>query len=159
MSGQYPPPPTYVEPFTTDPRTGKQSIDPQWLQWFLGLVQVISNAGGGTTGNVNHENLAGLQGGNSTERYHLTSIEHGLVALLGSTTGTGAVVLASGPSITNPVVTGLISTDVILGHTNAGYTDGSGSATGTVTNAPRAGNPSKWVPINDNGVTRYIPAW
>lgn len=24
---------------------------------------------------------------------------------------------------------------------------------------PTAGNPSKWIPVNDNGTTRYIPAW
>lgn len=30
---------------------------------------------------------------------------------------------------------------------------------GTITNAPAAGNPTKWIPINDNGTTRYIPAW
>jgi hypothetical protein len=26
-------------------------------------------------------------------------------------------------------------------------------------NAPTAGNPTKWVPIDDNGVTRFIPCW
>jgi hypothetical protein len=26
-------------------------------------------------------------------------------------------------------------------------------------NAPAAGNPTKWIPIDDNGTTRYIPAW
>lgn len=34
-----------------------------------------------------------------------------------------------------------------------------GAATATLTNAPTAGNPTKWVAINDNGVTRYIPTW
>lgn len=38
-------------------------------------------------------------------------------------------------------------------------TNGAAAASGTLTNAPTAGNPSKWVPINDNGTTRYIPAW
>lgn len=28
-----------------------------------------------------------------------------------------------------------------------------------LTNAPRSGNPTKWIPVNDNGTTRYIPAW
>lgn len=37
--------------------------------------------------------------------------------------------------------------------------DGAAAATGTLTNAPAAGNPTKWVPIDDNGTTRYIPAW
>lgn len=29
----------------------------------------------------------------------------------------------------------------------------------TLTNAPTAGDPTKWIPINDNGTTRNIPAW
>jgi len=36
---------------------------------------------------------------------------------------------------------------------------GSSSFAATLTNAPAAGNPTKWIPINDNGVIRYIPAW
>ncbi len=38
-------------------------------------------------------------------------------------------------------------------------TNGSGASTGTLTNAPNAGNPSKWIKIDDAGVTRWIPAW
>jgi hypothetical protein len=38
-------------------------------------------------------------------------------------------------------------------------TNGAAAATGTLTNAPTAGNPTKWIPIDDNGTTRYIPAW
>lgn len=38
-------------------------------------------------------------------------------------------------------------------------TNGAAAQTGTLTNAPAAGNPTKWIPINDNGTTRYIPAW
>ena len=38
-------------------------------------------------------------------------------------------------------------------------TNGAAGATGTLTNAPVGGNPTKWVPISDNGVTRFIPAW
>lgn len=43
--------------------------------------------------------------------------------------------------------------------TSASLTNGAAAATGTLTNAPAAGNPTKWIPINDNGTTRYIPAW
>ena len=42
---------------------------------------------------------------------------------------------------------------------NTALTNGAAAATGTLTNAPAAGNPTKWVPINDAGTTRYIPAW
>lgn len=43
--------------------------------------------------------------------------------------------------------------------TTTALTNGAAAAAGTLTNAPTAGNPTKWVPINDNGTTRYIPAW
>jgi hypothetical protein len=37
--------------------------------------------------------------------------------------------------------------------------DGAAAATGTLLNAPVAGNPTKWIPIDDNGTIRYIPTW
>jgi len=43
--------------------------------------------------------------------------------------------------------------------TAAALTDGAGAGAGTITNAPAAGNPTKWIGINDNGTTRYIPSW
>ncbi len=43
--------------------------------------------------------------------------------------------------------------------TGVSLTNGAGASTGTLTNAPAVGNPTKWIPINDNGTTRYIPAW
>lgn len=39
------------------------------------------------------------------------------------------------------------------------FTSGAAAALGTLTNAPTAGNPTSWIKIVDNGVTRYIPAW
>lgn len=39
------------------------------------------------------------------------------------------------------------------------FTSGAGANTGTLTNSPVSGNPTSWIKINDNGVTRYIPAW
>lgn len=55
-------------------------------------------------------------------------------------------------SLTNGNVGALISSSVTLDN-------GAAAAAGTLSNAPAAGNPTKWIPINDNGVTRYIPAW
>jgi len=43
--------------------------------------------------------------------------------------------------------------------TNTALTDGAAAQTATMTNSPTAGNPTKWIGINDNGTTRYIPAW
>lgn len=56
---------------------------------------------------------------------------------------------------------GLIYTNSasFLIRTKTSYTNGAGIAAGTLTTAPSAGNPTKWIPIDDNGTTRYIPAW
>lgn len=40
-----------------------------------------------------------------------------------------------------------------------GLTSGAGVATGTLTNAPSAGNPNFWIPVSIAGTVRYIPAW
>jgi hypothetical protein len=52
------------------------------------------------------------------------------------------------PGAANPVLT-----------TTATITSGAGAGAGTLTNAPAAGDPTSWIPIDDNGTTRYIPAW
>ena len=39
------------------------------------------------------------------------------------------------------------------------FTSGAAAQTGTLTNAPVAGNPTKWIKIDDAGTARYIPAW
>lgn len=44
-------------------------------------------------------------------------------------------------------------------RTTTTLTDNAAAALGTLSNAPAAGNPTKWVQINDNGTTRFIPAW
>lgn len=62
----------------------------------------------------------------------------------GDTTFSGDVTLAGGAT--------LLGTSVAL-------TSGAGVGAGTLTNAPSAGNPTKWISINDAGTTRKIPAW
>src|SRR5271168_2700020 len=39
------------------------------------------------------------------------------------------------------------------------FSNNAAAAAGTLLNAPVAGNPTKWIPINDNGTIRNIPAW
>lgn len=43
--------------------------------------------------------------------------------------------------------------------TSISWSNGAGALAGTLLNSPVAGNPTKWLPIDDNGTTRYIPAW
>lgn len=49
-------------------------------------------------------------------------------------------------------------TNQLIG-TITGFANGAAANVGTLNNAPAAGNPTKWIPIDDNGTTRYIPAW
>lgn len=46
----------------------------------------------------------------------------------------------------------LIASSVSLGNA-------AGGSVGTLTNAPSVGNPSKWLIVDDNGVSLKIPAW
>jgi hypothetical protein len=52
-----------------------------------------------------------------------------------------------------------ISGDTVMIHTTTAWTDGAAAAIGTLLNAPVAGNPTKWIPVDDNGTTRFIPSW
>ena len=62
--------------------------------------------------------------------------------------------------ITGGTVTArLIGNQATLARSSVALTDGAAAAAGTLLNAPVAGNPTKWVPIDDNGTTRYVPAW
>lgn len=56
---------------------------------------------------------------------------------------------------------GLIYTNSasFLLRTKTSLTNGAAAQTATLTNGPTAGNPTKWLPYDDNGTTRYIPAW
>jgi hypothetical protein len=61
---------------------------------------------------------------------------------------------------TGLAVTGTLTTSSTTLHTSSvSLTNGAAAALGTLTNAPTAGNPTKWIPIVDNGTTRYIPCW
>lgn len=62
-------------------------------------------------------------------------------------------------SISNTGVISKPGGTIPLITTTSAITSGGAASVGTLTNAPSAGNPTKWVPIDDNGVTRYIPAW
>lgn len=53
----------------------------------------------------------------------------------------------------------LITQNATLMKSAVTLTNGAGVGVGTLTNAPAAGNPTKWVAINDNGTVRYVPAW
>lgn len=80
-----------------------------------------------------------------------------LVAITGGVidgTTVGVTIPSAGKftTLTNGNAAALVTSSVAL-------TNGSGAAAGTLLNAPAAGNPTKWIQIDDNGTTRKIPAW
>lgn len=61
---------------------------------------------------------------------------------------------------TDAYITGeIVSSNATLMRAAVNLTNGAGASAGTLLNAPVAGDPTKWIPINDNGTTRYIPCW
>lgn len=59
---------------------------PLWRNWFQRLGTMISTPSTG----VNHNDLGNIQGGTSSERYHLTAAQVAKVDALTSTTGSGS---------------------------------------------------------------------
>lgn len=76
----------------------------------------------------------------------------------GSTTQTLAVTIDNDQSVTIANKLTLLGGATFL-TTSSALTDGAGVGAGTLLTAPAAGNPTKWIGINDNGTTRYIPSW
>jgi len=78
--------------------------------------------------------------------------------------GANKLTIAAAGSVTVTGTLTVSSTITTLGGatfhtTSSALTNGAGAGSGTLLNAPAAGNPTKWIGINDNGTTRYIPAW
>lgn len=127
-------------------------------------IQAVFNLGSGTNfvhttayyfvdDNANIAKLASgsatplLLGTSDAERMRITS---GGDILIGTTTDCAQLLCVN---------SGITESSSILMTTTTSFSNGAAAASGTLTNAPAAGNPTKWIPINDNGTTRYIPAW
>lgn len=78
MATNFPPPPTYASPIIEDARTKKPIFNPVWLNWFLQLATLLSNAGGGA-GFFSHNDLTDLQGGTLNEFFHLSEADYDFV--------------------------------------------------------------------------------
>lgn len=75
MATSFQPPPTYALPILVDEKTGRAQFNPIWLKWFVDMAQVLSSFGGGS-GSADHNMLSGLQGGASSQYYHLSAADH-----------------------------------------------------------------------------------
>ncbi|MGA2052940.1 MAG: hypothetical protein ABSH19_06490 [Opitutales bacterium] len=71
----------------------------------------------------------------------------------------GTVAPVAGSNLTvegSATVTGVLTAS---GGISVNATNGAGSSTGTLTNAPGSGNPVMWIPITVNGTVYHVPAW
>lgn len=110
-------------------------------------------------------------GSGTGNRGHITAIGNAIYRLSNALENAGVILNV----VTNNTLTlvGLNNTDacaltlagtLTLGGgtllaTSTALTNNAAAQAGTLLNAPTAGNPTKWVPVNDNGTTRYIPMW
>lgn len=155
----YQPAPTYAEVLLVDEVTKKARFNPIWLKWFLDLTAALSESGA-AGGAVSHESLDDLLGGAAADHYHFTSGEH--TALVAGFTGTGALARQTAPTFLGDVTIGgkvKVGSATALVTSTVAMNNGAAAAAGTILNAPAAGNPTKWIPIDDNGTVRYVPAW
>lgn len=70
---------------------------------------------------------------------------------------TNSLFLEIDASATNRIMTN--GFNQLIGSNGTNYANNAAANVGTLNNAPAAGNPTKWIPINDNGTIRNIPAW
>ena len=98
MATTFQPPPTYADPVIYDDKTRRQQFNPIWLKWFLDVAQYISVNGAG--GAIQHNSLAGLQGGYPTgsEYYHLTYNTYSIIQNLPTPTA-GSVAYGTGTEL------------------------------------------------------------
>lgn len=114
-------------------------------------LALYSTAGAGTTDAIN------LYTGTQVLRWKVNTSGHLLAGAdnsydIGATGATRPRNVFVAGNITIGDATALVKSSVAMNN-------GAGAGAGTITNAPAAGNPTKWIPINDNGTTRYVPAW
>lgn len=79
--------------------------------------------------------------------------------LIPETTATYDIGASGGNQVRNIYSGKIVTSSTTLHETSVALANGAAAAFGTLANAPASGNPTKWIPINDNGTTRYVPAW
>ena len=113
---------------------------------------------GGLGSFANYVAASGIYPGGSLRSY-ITSSADGVLNF-SNNAGTNSVQATIGASNLLTLNGGLKTTGATFAlQTATTLTDNAAAQVATMTNSPAAGNPTKWIAINDNGVTRYIPAW
>ena len=116
------PPPTYADPVNVDERTNKGQFNPIWLKWFLDLTQYINQNGAGNT--IQHNQLAGLQGGQSNQYYHLTQTQFAdYLPTTGVLAGTGISVTTGANQVTIASTVVTTGTSILYGNGTGGFSN------------------------------------
>ena len=136
-----------------------------WKGWFEHVRFIVNN-------NVLSTSWSNVSSTPTTfSGYGISTTSANLLAAISDETGTGSLVFANTPTLVTPVLGAATGTSVVLTgdvttgsaaqfhKTSVNLTNGAGVGAGTLLTAPAAGNPTKWIGINDNGTIRYIPAW
>jgi len=97
MSNKIPPPPLYAK---TD--------QPVWLDWFVRVANIVNETAASQVND--HQALQNLQGGNTTERYHLSASQYG--NLTGNTSPPFSIAVGASPFSYQNSLTGAL--DVIV---------------------------------------------
>lgn len=158
----------YFDPATAGTWTNVQPAAPN----INDPVAVVVNAGGGGSGSI-FVRMKVAEALQHLQDVQVTSPANGHVLIYDAvqtrwenaaltagtnidiTNGAGSITVALDASVT----AALTNNTGRLIDSSVGLTNGAAAQTATLTNGPTAGNPTKWIPISDNGTTRYIPAW
>lgn len=129
---------------------------------YVGLTFFASIINLGEQSGANPRQILAGYNALGTGLYSIQAIQQGAgFTTLSLNEAGGSVAVGADPGGAGLVRIGgsLVIASATLVRTTVAFTDGAAAQLGTLTNAPTAGNPTKWIPIDDNGTTRYIPCW
>ena len=154
-----------LKPIPIIPLHEDSNKDHVWKGWFEHVRFIVNN----NVLSTSWSNISSTP--TSFSGYGISTTSANLLAAISDETGTGSLVFANTPTLVTPVLGAATGTSVVLTgdvttgsaaqfhKTSVALTDGAGVGAGTLLTAPAAGNPTKWIGIDDNGTIRYIPAW
>jgi hypothetical protein len=130
------PPPTWADVILFERNGSRPMFNPVWLNWFLELIKTVNTAGGAI---LQHNDLAGMQGGSAAARYHLLQAEQEDI--------TKIVALAAG-LLVKTAANSYAARSIVGTANQVAVANGSGAA----------GNPALSLSVGDVVTDKYTPA-